>query len=83
MPEDAKLKELQKNRRLSLLHMRRGGIIFGVTAAVLLALQYFIDIRLWIPFVILGVLSFTVVGDVISYFYCSRRIRRMERNTRP
>ena len=78
MPDDAKLKELQKNRRLCLLHLRRGAIIFGVTAVALLVVQQFISIRLWIPFIILGVLSFTVVGDAISYVSCGRQIRKMQ-----
>ena len=78
MADEAKLKELQKNRRLSLQHLRRGAILFCITAVALLVVQQFISMRLWIPFIILGVLSFTVVGDAINYFYCGRRIRRMQ-----
>ena len=77
MADEAKLKDLQKNRRVSLQHLRRGAVIFGVTAIILLILQQFISIRLWIPFIILGILSFTVIGDAINYFYCGRQIRRM------
>ena len=78
MADEAKLKELQKSQRLSLQHLRRGAIFFGTTAVALLVVQQFISIRLWIPFVILGVLSFTVIGDAINYFYCGRQIRRMQ-----
>ena len=80
MVDEAKLQELQKNRRLSLQHLRRGAVIFGVTALGLLVVQQFISIRLWIPFIILGVLSFTVIGDAITYYSCGRQIRRMQRD---
>jgi len=66
MADEAKLKELRKNQRLCLQHLRRGSIIFGLTAVALLIAQQFINIRLWIPFTILGILSFTVVGDAIN-----------------
>jgi intracellular septation protein A len=78
MADEAKLKELQKNRQLSLRHLRRGTLIFGITAVALLVIQQLISIQLWIPFIILGVLSFTVIGDAINYFYCTRRIRKMQ-----
>jgi hypothetical protein len=78
MPDDPKLKELEKNRRLCLLHIRRGSVIFGLTAVGLLAVQQFIGIRLWMPFTILAVLSFTVLADIISYFYYCRQIRKMQ-----
>ncbi len=70
--------ELQKNRRLCLQHLRRGAVIFGATAIALLVVQQFISIRLWIPFIIPGVLSFTIIGDAINYFYCDRQIRKMQ-----
>ncbi len=78
MPDEAKLKELRKNQQLALQHLRRGALIFGVTAVALLVAQQFISVRLWIPFVVLGVLSFTVIGDAIKYFYCGRQIRKMQ-----
>ena len=78
MLDKAKLKELQKNRRLSLQHLRQGALIFGLTAVALLITQQFISMRLWIPFIILGVLSFAVIGDAINYFYCGRQIRKMQ-----
>ena len=77
MADEAKLKELQEKRGLSLQHLRRGAIIFGVTAVVLLVVQQLVNVRLSIPFIILGFLSFTVIGDAINYFYCDRQIRRM------
>jgi len=78
MVDDAKLKELLKSRRLCLQHLRRGALIFGVTAIVLIVVQQFISIRLWVPFLILGVLSFSVIGDAITYYSCGRQLRRMQ-----
>jgi hypothetical protein len=78
MTQEAKLQELQKNRRLSLQHFRRGAIIFGVTAVALLVVQLFVKMRLWLPFTILGILSLTVIGDAFNYFYCGRQIRKMQ-----
>jgi hypothetical protein len=80
MPDAAELKELEKNRRLSLLHMRRGAIILGCTGLALFVLQQFISIRLWIPFVILAILSLTVLGDAINYFRCDRRLRKLQQD---
>ena len=78
MADEVKLKEMQKNRRLSLQHLRRGAILFGVTGVALLVVQQFISMRLWIPFIVLGILSLTVIGDLISYIYCGRQIRKMQ-----
>ena len=75
---DPELKELQKNQRLSLQHLRRGVIVFGITAVALIVAQYFINVRLWIPFSILGVVSFTLVGDAFNYLFCGRKIRRIQ-----
>ena len=78
MADDAKLKELQKIRRLCLQNLRRGAFIFGVTAVLLIILQQFISVRLWVPFLILVVLSFTVVNDAVRYYSCGRQMRRMK-----
>jgi intracellular septation protein A len=75
--ENTKLTELEMNTRIILLHIRRGAFIFCLTALGLLLTQFFADIRLWIPFAILGVLSVTVLGDVIRYLYCVRQMKRM------
>jgi hypothetical protein len=78
MPENTKLQELRKNQRLILLHIRRGALIFAMTAAGLLLAQLFSDIRLWIPFAVLGVLSVTVLGDVVRYLYCARQMKKVQ-----
>jgi hypothetical protein len=81
MPEDVKFQELEQNRRLILLHIRRGALILGLTAAGLLLTQVFSEMSLWIPFVVLGVLSITVLGDVVRYLYCGREIKRLVQET--
>jgi len=53
-------------------------MLFGVTAVVLIVVQQFIIVRLWVPFLILGVLSFTMAGDAVSYYSCWRQIRRLQ-----
>ena len=78
MSESAKLSELQKNGQLILRHIRRGALIFGLTAVVLFLTQMFSDTHLWVPFVVLGVLSVTVIGDVIRYIHCGRQIKRAQ-----
>src|SRR5262245_57737994 len=78
MANEPRLKELRKNQQLSLSHLRRGAVIFGLTAVGLIVVQQFVSMRLWIPFIILGVLSFTLVGDAVNYFYCARQIRKMQ-----
>ena len=80
MTEDAKLKEMQRNRRLSLQHLRRGAVLFGATGVVLLVVQQLISVGLWIPFIVLGILSLTVIGDAINYIYCGRQIRKRQRD---
>jgi hypothetical protein len=81
MDQEAELKVLQKNRRLCLQNLRRGLITFGITGVALLVLQQFVNMRLWLPFIILGILSFTVIGDAVNYFYCGRKIRKMQQDT--
>jgi len=76
--DEAELKELQKKRRLCLQHLRRGALLFGSTAIVLVVVQLFLGIHLWMPFATLGVISLTLVGDAIGYYSCGRKIRRME-----
>jgi|SoiMethySBSTD1v2_1073268.scaffolds.fasta_scaffold145905_2 hypothetical protein len=83
MPENPKLGELQQNERIILLHIRRGALIFGLTGLGLLLTRFFADVRLWIPFAILGVLSITVLGDVIRYLHCERQMKRMQQRQNP
>ena len=80
MPESAKLSELQNSGRLILRHIRRGALIFGLTAVGLLLTQIFSDTRAWVPFVVLGVLSITVLGDVIRYVHCERKIKKVQQH---
>ena len=82
MTDEAKVKELAKNRRVSLLNLRRGLVLFGVTAVGLIILQQFVKTLIWLPFVVLGILSFTLIGDAFNYFYCGRQIRKIEEDRR-
>jgi hypothetical protein len=87
MQDNPELSKLQENGRLILLHIRRGALIFGLTAAGLLLTQFFADVRLWTLLAILGVLSITVVGDLIRYLRWEREMKRAEKEqnmpTRP
>lgn len=83
MADDAKLKELKKNQRLCLQHLRWGALIFGITAIILIVVQQFVSLHLWVPFLILGVLLFTVVGDAITYYSCGRQLRKMQHKNLP
>ena len=78
MPDEQEIKELHRRRRISVQNMRRSAIIFGVTAFVLLVLQYWLTLRLWMPFTVLAVVALTAVSDVFTYFRCGRQIRRLE-----
>ena len=77
MPENPKIGGLQKDERIILLHIRRGALIVGLAAVGLLLTNVFADIRPWVPFAILGVLSITVLGDVIRYVCCQREMKRL------
>ena len=87
MPDNPKLSKLQENGRLILLQIRRGALIFGLTAAGLLLTQFFADVRLSTLLAILGVLSITVVGDLIRYLRWEREMKRAQKEqnmpTRP
>jgi len=76
--ENPKLGELQYNGQIVLLHIRRGALVFGLAALSLLLTQLFTDVHLWIPFVILGILSITVLGDVVRYIHCWRQMKRVQ-----
>jgi hypothetical protein len=73
--------ELQKDQRMALLNIRRGALLFGLTAVGLLLAQHFLGIPLWIPFVILGLLSLTLIGDLIRYLHRRRQIKKAQRDT--
>ena len=76
MAVESELKEILRHQRLSLQNLRRGVIIFGMSAIALVIVQQFIRMRLWIPFTILGVLSFTIVGDAANYLYLGLQLRK-------
>jgi len=78
MPDEQEIKELHRRRRISMQNMRRSSIILGVTASVLLVLQYWLTMRLWMPFAVLAVVALTAVSDVFTYFRCGQQIRRLE-----
>ena len=78
MPDEQEIKERHRRRRISVQNMRRSAIILGVTASVLLVLQYWLTMRLWMPFAALAVVALTAVSDVFTYFRCRQQIRRLE-----
>jgi hypothetical protein len=78
MPDE--FQELQREQRVARLNIRRGALLFGLTAVGLLFAQHFLGIPLWIPFIILGVLSLTVVGDLIRYLHRRRQMKKAQRD---
>jgi fatty acid desaturase len=78
MPGAQEINELQRRRRVSARNLRRSAIIFGATALVLLVLHYWLSMRLWMPFTVLGIVALSALGDVFTYFQCARKIRRLE-----
>jgi hypothetical protein len=73
----SRIQELQEQRRTSVRNLRRSALLFGTTGLVLLALQYFLSIRLWIPFVIWSFLLLSSIGDALRLFRCRRELRSL------
>jgi hypothetical protein len=72
-----RIQELQEQRRTCAGNLRRSGFLFGITGLVLIALQYFLSIHLWIPFVIWFVLVLSSVADLVRLVRCRRELRSL------
>jgi len=73
----SRIQELQEQRRTCVRNLRRSALLFGITGLVLIALQYFLSIHLWIPFVIWFVLLLSSVGDAVRLVRCRRELRSL------
>ena len=73
----SRIQELMEQRRTCVHNLRRSCLLFGVTGCFLIALQYFVTIHLWIPFVIWFVLLLSSVGEAVRLVRCRRELRRL------
>jgi hypothetical protein len=73
----SRIQELQEQRRTCVRNLRRAAWLFGVTGLVLIALQYFLSIHLWIPFAIWFLLLLSCAGDAVRFIRCRRELRSL------
>ena len=75
-----KIKELEKNRRLSarVIPLQVGFLV--VLAIVLWIVRKFFDLPRWVTAIVLGLPVFTLLGDFHNYFYCGRKLATLRRD---
>ena len=80
MNTEKEIKELEKNRRLSVRAIPIYTGLLIVAAIILWTLNRLFTISIWVTAIVLGVAAFTLVGDIYNYFYCSRRLRTLKQD---
>ena len=74
---DEEMKELIKSSRISRRAIPVQTGITTVSAAALWMMTLWLSMPLWIPAIILGILAFTLMGDIVNLWACNRRIARL------
>ena len=74
---DAEIKDLMKSARISRRAIPVQAGITTAAAATLWLMTLWLSMPLWIPAIILGLLAFTLIGDIINLGVCNRRITKL------
>ena len=83
MSVTTEIQELESARRKSARAIPVDACLLGLAAAVLWFAYRFFTIPVVVIVIVLGLTSFTLVGDMINYYVCGRRLQRLrsERET--
>lgn len=79
MDEEAEVKELEKNRRLSARAIPIYACMLVAAGLLLFTLNQFVSIPIWIMILVVGITGLTLVGDIYNYFYCGKRLKRLRK----
>ena len=78
MPDERSIHEWRKRYRESVRFLPVALTMLVVLAAGLVALSFFVVVPLWAVIGVLGVSTFTVVGDVVNIIYLGRKLRDVD-----
>ena len=82
MSKDKEIKEFEKHWRQSREAVPIYAVMFIAAAAIIWLLSRFFTIPLWITIIVLGLTAFTLIGDIINCFHCSRKLRTLRHETK-
>ena len=78
MSTENEIKELEKNRRSSARAIPFDTGLLIAAAIALWILAGFFTVSVWVTIIVLGILAFTLIGDIHNYFYCGRKLRMLK-----
>ena len=73
----SRIKELQEQCGVCRRNLRRAGLLFGGIGLLLIGLQFFLSVRLWVPFIIWVILLLSSLGDLVRLLRCHRELRKL------
>lgn len=76
MTIEAEIKELEKNCRLSAKALSTG-LVWTVIGALVIMI---FNLSKWIVVMYLAISAFTLVGDIMNWIYCRRKLRTLRLN---
>ena len=80
MDKDKQIKKFEKAKRWSRGEMPVSACLLVVAVLVLWLVSQFITVPTWIVIIVPGVIVFTLIGDVINYIYCNRKLKVLKKD---
>jgi hypothetical protein len=72
--------ELEKGFRYSRIAIPVCALMLIVLLALWILASRFVTVPIWLTVIVFGATGFTLLGDIVNYVYCSRRLRAIEQN---
>ncbi len=76
MNTDEEIKKLEKARLISKKAIPIEAVSFVVVSLGLWIISKFVSVPIGIIVILLGLTAFTLLGDIINYIYCGRKLSR-------
>ena len=78
MNTEKEIKEFKKARLSSKKAIPIEAGSFVVVVLGLWIISKFVSVPIWVIVILLGLTAFTLLGDIINYIYCGRKLRTLQ-----
>jgi intracellular septation protein A len=77
MNTEKEIKKFEKARTQSRKAIPVTAVSFVVLAFVFWIIVRFVSVPVWVIVIVLGVTALTLLGDIINYIYCGRKLKAL------
>jgi hypothetical protein len=78
MSTDKEIKELEKARMYSKKHIPVDAGCLVVASLGFWIISKFFSVPIWLIVIVLGVSAFTLLGNIINYIFCGRKLKALQ-----